>query len=176
MRKLICCFIIVSSFIIQSCDLPNEITEPRQNGIKFEIINSTNLEYENAKVIIGGINQDNEFVEVDNYTLPKITKGTQQILDGFDDKRWKPNFNKIKNLGDGKAYFKFQFEGKQANFIEYVNNPDKNIYLDLIRFQEVYDDLGDLRVRINDNGNFDKNGDMVYGNNSAMALSQRENL
>ena len=176
MKKLIWGFMTIATFLIQSCDLPNEITEPRQNGIKFEVLNSTNQEFENTKVIIGGINKDSQFVEVDSYTLPKITKGTLQILDGFDDKRWKPNFNEIRKIGNGKAYFKFQFEGKQANFIEYVNNPDKNIYLDLIRFQEVYDDLGDLRIRINDNGNFDKNGDMVYGNNSAMALSQRENL
>lgn len=157
--------------ILVSCDLPNDITEPKQYGVKFEIDNSTNEEFNNAKVIIGGINGNNEFVEVDSYALPKITKGIQQILDGFDDKRWKPNFDEIKKVGDGKAYFKFQFEDKQANFIEYVNNPDLNIYIDLTKF-EVFDDNGSLEIRINNNSIFDKNGDKIYAYNSAMAKSQ----
>ncbi len=175
MRKVFFYSLIVIFFLTQSCGLSDEITEPKQNGISFEIINGTNLEYENAKVIIGGINSDKNFVEIDSYTLPTITKGLLFIHDGFDDKRWKPNFDEIKKIGDGKAFFKFQFDNKPANFIEYVNNPDLNLYIDLTRF-EVSDNFGLLIIDIEQNEKFDKNGDLVFGNNHAMGLSQRKDL
>ena len=169
MKKLIWGFMTIATFLIQSCDLPNEITEPRQNGIKFEILNSTNLEYENAKVIIGGIDHDSEFIEIESYTLPKITKGTQQILDGFDNKRWKPDFNEIRKIGDGKAYFKFLFEGKQANFIEY--DLSRNLYIDLAKY-EVIDDRGEVKIYIKREDEDDINKDMITGWTNSMLFTQ----
>ena len=160
MKKVIFCSLIVIFFLAQSCGLPNEITEPTQNGIKFKISNSTNFEYENAKVIIGGINSDKNFVEIDSYTLPTITKGLLFVHNGFDNKRWKPDFNEIKKIGDGKAFFKFQFDNKPATFIEF--DIDRNLYIDLAKY-EVIDDTGEIIIYIIKDDENDVNEDMVTG-------------
>jgi hypothetical protein len=38
----------------------------------FDIVNDTDIEYENVKVIIGGIDNNGEFVGTESYTLPPI--------------------------------------------------------------------------------------------------------
>jgi len=150
--------------LLSACNIANNsFIEPRQYGIKFEIINRTDQEFEHTQVIIGGIDENNEFIVVDSYALPKIKIGLQQVLSGYDDIRWKPDFETIRNIGEGKAYFKFQFEGEEANFIEYVNDTSKNIYIDLIKYEKIFDDKGDIKIRIDKDSEFDRNGDMIFG-------------
>ncbi|WP_215045045.1 hypothetical protein [Tenacibaculum piscium] len=162
--------IIVFSILFSSCETEYQ----EEYGIAFAIENSTNSTYENSKVIIGGINSNNEFIEVDYYMLPKIEEGSQGFLNEYiGSNRWKPDFNKIKLIGDGKAYFKFQFEGKEAKFIEFVNNPNLEIFIDLNKYDVLYDN-GLLDINIDNDSRFDRNDDMVYGYNYATALSLDE--
>lgn len=163
--------IIIFSILFSSCET---LYEMEQDGIAFAIQNRTNSTYENSKVIIGGINSNNEFIEVDYYMLPKIEEGNQGWCDDYlCSNRWKPDFNEIKLIGDGKAYFKFQFEGKEAKFIEFVNNPNLEIFIDLNKY-DVFDDYGLLDIRIDNDSRYDRNDDMVYGYNYATALSLDE--
>jgi len=162
--------IIVFSILFSSCETEYQ----EEYGIAFAIENNTNSTYENSKVIIGGINSNNEFIEVDYYMLPKIEEGSQGFLNGYmGSNRWNPDFNKIKSIGDGKAYFKFQFEGKEAKFIEFVNNPNLEIFIDLNKYDVLYNN-GLLDINIDNNSRFDRNDDMVYGYNYATALSLDE--
>ena len=162
--------IIVFSILFSSCETEYQ----EEYGIAFAIENNTNSTYENSKVIIGGINSNNEFIEVDYYMLPKIEEGSQGFLNEYmGSNRWNPDFNKIKSIGDGKAYFKFQFEGKEAKFIEFVNNPNLEIFIDLNKYDVLYDN-GLLDINIDNNSRFDRNDDMVYGYNYATALSLDE--
>ena len=162
--------IIVFSILFSSCETEYQ----EEYGIAFAIENNTNSTYENSKVIIGGINSNNEFIEVDYYMLPKIEEGSQGFLNEYmGSNRWNPDFNKIKSIGDGKAYFKFQFEGKEAKFIEFVNNPNLEIFIDLNKYDVLYNN-GLLDINIDNNSRFDRNDDMVYGYNYATALSLDE--
>lgn len=155
-----------------SCDyVDNNLLEPSQSGIRFVTVNDTNTEFQNSNIIIGGINLEGDFIETDTFKISEIQKGTQQLLDGFDDKRWKPDFDKIKSIGDGKAYFKFKLENQEAYFIKYVNNPDINLYIDL-HVHKVVDDNGVLRLYLDND--WDINKDNLTAYNSAMALSQIE--
>ena len=159
--------IIVFSILFSSCETEYQ----EEYGIAFAIENNTNSTYENSKVIIGGINSNNEFIEVDYYMLPKIEEGSQGFLNEYmGSNRWNPDFNKIKSIGDGKAYFKFQFEGKEAKFIEFGNNPNLEIFIDLNKYDVLYNN-GLLDINIDNNSRFDRNDDMVYGYNYATALS-----
>ena len=162
--------IIVFSILFSSCETEYQ----EEYGIAFAIENNTNSTYENSKVIIGGINSNNEFIEVDYYMLPKIEEGSQGFLNEYmGSNRWNPDFNKIKSIGDGKAYFKFQFEGKEAKFIEFGNNPNLEIFIDLNKYDVLYNN-GLLDINIDNNSRFDRNDDMVYGYNYATALSLDE--
>ena len=162
--------IIVFSILFSSCETEYQ----EEYGIAFAIENNTNSTYENSKVIIGSINSNNEFIEVDYYMLPKIEEGSQGFLNEYmGSNRWNPDFNKIKSIGDGKAYFKFQFEGKEAKFIEFVNNPNLEIFIDLNKYDVLYNN-GLLDINIDNNSRFDRNDDMVYGYNYATALSLDE--
>lgn len=162
--------IIVFSILFSSCETEYQ----EEYGIAFAIENNTNSTYENSKVIIGGINSNNEFIEVDYYMLPKIEEGSQGFLNEYmGSNRWNPDFNKIKSISDGKAYFKFQFEGKEAKFIEFVNNPNLEIFIDLNKYDVLYNN-GLLDINIDNNSRFDRNDDMVYGYNYATALSLDE--
>jgi hypothetical protein len=162
--------IIVFSILFSSCETEYQ----EEYGIAFAIENNTNSTYENSKFIIGGINSNNEFIEVDYYMLPKIEEGSQGFLNEYmGSNRWNPDFNKIKSIGDGKAYFKFQFEGKEAKFIEFVNNPNLEIFIDLNKYDVLYNN-GLLDINIDNNSRFDRNDDMVYGYNYATALSLDE--
>ena len=162
--------IIVFSILFSSCETEYQ----EEYGIAFAIENNTNSTYENSKVIIGGINSNNEFIEVDYYMLPKIEEGSQGFLNEYmGSNRWNPDFNKIKSIGDGKSYFKFQFEGKEAKFIEFVNNPNLEIFIDLNKYDVLYNN-GLLDINIDNNSRFDRNDDMVYGYNYATALSLDE--
>jgi hypothetical protein len=102
---IICCALL---FI--SC-LPDE--EEAQIGFMFKIINSTNLEFENAKVTIGGL-QNGEFVGTESYTLPNIwirSSNSEAQNAAIDNNRWRPNLNLIKEISE-QAYFTVQLEGE----------------------------------------------------------------
>ena len=60
--------IIVFSILFSSCETEYQ----EEYGIAFAIENNTNSTYENSKVIIGGINSNNEFIEVKNYFITII--------------------------------------------------------------------------------------------------------
>ena len=102
---IICCALL---FI--SC-LPDE--EEAQIGFMFKIINSTDLEFENVKVTIGGL-QNGEFVGTESYTLPNIwirSSNTEAQFVAIDNNRWRPNLNLIKEISE-QAYFTVQLEGE----------------------------------------------------------------
>lgn len=171
MKQLILIFsLLLVLFLANSCELPNSITEPRQYGITFEIVNQTNQEYENTRVIIGGFDDNNEFISVDSLSLPTIETGVQQILGGFDNLRWKPDFDKIRDIGQGRAYFKFQFNNSEALFIEYNGNTTEYtedefpyLFIDLIEHEEVFDGNGEIGIYINTSHDNDRNGDLIVG-------------
>ena len=79
----------------------------------FEIINKTDLEYENIKITIGGI-QDGEFTGIESYTLPTIrirNNNSERQYIAVDHNRWRPNLHLVKEISD-KAYFMAQLEGQ----------------------------------------------------------------
>ena len=101
---LICCTLL---FI--SC-LPDE--EEVRIGFMFTIINKTNIEYENVKITIGGI-QNGSFIGTESYTLPTIrirNNDTEAQYAAVDNKRWEPNLTLIKAISE-EAYFTVQTEG-----------------------------------------------------------------
>lgn len=169
-------FSIILIVLLSACNIANNnFIEPRQYGIKFEISNRTDQEFEHTQVIIGGIDENNEFIEIDSYALPKIKIGLQQVLSGYDDIRWKPDFETIRTIGEGKAFFNFQFMDKDANFIEFVNNPDEYLHIDLHRHQEVYDENGNVKLYFEDDDDeYDINGDLVTGWIAAMLFTKEE--
>ena len=58
-------FSIILIVLLSACNIANNsFIEPRQYGIKFEISNRTDQEFEHTQVIIGGINENNEFIEM----------------------------------------------------------------------------------------------------------------
>jgi hypothetical protein len=82
-------------------------------GFTFEIVNLTNLEFENVKVTIGGL-QNGEFVGTESYTLPSIwirSSNSEVQNVAIDNNRWKPNLNLIKAISE-QAYFTVQLEGE----------------------------------------------------------------
>lgn len=80
-------------------------------GFKLTINNLTNVEYDNAKILIGGM-QNGEFVSTESFELPTIivrpNESYSQVV-AFDENRWKPNFNLITEISEF-AYFAVQFE------------------------------------------------------------------
>jgi hypothetical protein len=102
---IICCALLFISCLADE--------EEERIGFMFKIINSTNLEFENVKVTIGGL-KNGEFVGTESYTLPSIwirsnNYETQNIA--IDNNRWKPNLNLIKENSE-HAYFTVQLEGE----------------------------------------------------------------
>ena len=85
-------------------------------GFKLDIINKTDNEIQNAKILIGGM-QNGEFVSTESFELPTIiirpNESFYQVV-AFDENRWKPDLSLIAEISN-RAYFAFQFEnGNQA--------------------------------------------------------------
>lgn len=147
--------------LLSACNIINDdLLEPTQYGIMFRIDNYNESSFENTKVIIGGVDQNNEFITIDAFNLPLLPgKESSEgngffrllLLEGFDNKRWQPDFNLIREIGDGKAYFQFQFENEDSVFIEHVIEEQGNLYLNLIKYPEVKDNFGELKIRIGNN-------------------------
>lgn len=103
--------LICFAFLLISCLPDNE--EEALIGIKIGIINSTNLEYSNVKVTIGGL-QDGEFIGTTSYTLPtiRVQNNNYEVQYATTDyNRWQPDFNLVKAISD-KAYFTVQLNGE----------------------------------------------------------------
>ena len=83
-------------------------------GIGIDIGNLTNEEYNNAKLLIGGM-QNGTFISTESYDLPTIiirpNESFSQVV-AFDENRWKPNLGLIAEISD-RAYFAFQFENSE---------------------------------------------------------------
>ena len=82
-------------------------------GFMFTIINSTNLEFENAKVTIGGL-QNGGFVGTESYTFPNIwirSNNSEAQNVAIDRERWRPDLNLVKEISE-QAYFTVQLEGE----------------------------------------------------------------
>jgi len=102
---LICCALLFISCLADE--------EEAKIGFMFTIINSTNLEFENVKVTIGGL-QNGEFVGTESYTLPSIwirNNNSEAQYVAIDHNRWRPNLNLIKEISE-QAYFTVQLEGE----------------------------------------------------------------
>ena len=117
--------------------------ESNIKGLKFEILNDSQNDFINPQVIIGGIDFTGQFIEVDNYSLSTIEKYSFENLlySGSGQNRWEPDFERIKTIGTGKAYFKFKYDNNPASFINYEHHDWPNIYNHIM-----YIDLKDFEV------------------------------
>jgi len=100
------------ALLLVSCSPSDE--ENIRVGIMFDIANTTQLEYENIKITIGGM-KNGEFIGTESYTLPFIrirNNDSEAQYAAVDHNRWKPNLNLVKDISD-KAYFTYQLEGRQ---------------------------------------------------------------
>ena len=92
-------------------------------GFKLTINNLTNVEYDNAKILIGGM-QNGEFVSTESFELPTIiirpNESFYQVV-AFDENRWKPDLSLIAEISN-RAYFAFQFEN--GNQVLLLRNSD----------------------------------------------------
>ena len=92
-------------------------------GIGIDIGNLTNKEYNNAKLLIGGM-QNGTFISTESYDLPTIiirpNESFSQVV-AFDENSWKPNLGLIAEISD-RAYFAFQFEN--GNQVLLLRNSD----------------------------------------------------
>ena len=106
---LICC-----TFLFISC-LPGE-EENVRIGFMFDIINSTSLEHVNARITIGGIDNNGEFIGTQSYTLPTIrirNNNSEAQFAAVDHNRWRPDLNLVQTISE-KAYFTFQLEEEDS--------------------------------------------------------------
>jgi len=102
---LICCTLLFASCFLDEQDV--------RSGFMFSISNTTNLEYENVKVTIGGF-QNGNFIGTESYTLPTIrvrNNDSEAQYVAVDHNRWRPNLNLVKEISE-KAYFTVQLEGE----------------------------------------------------------------
>ena len=92
-------------------------------GIGIDIGNLTNEEYNNAKLLIGGM-QNGTFISTESYDLPTIiirpNESFSQVV-AFDENRWKPDLSLIAEISN-RAYFAFQFEN--GNQVLLLRNSD----------------------------------------------------
>lgn len=92
-------------------------------GIGIDIGNLTNEEYNNAKLLIGGM-QNGTFISTESYDLPTIiirpNESFYQVV-AFDENRWKPDLSLIAEISN-RAYFAFQFEN--GNQVLLLRNSD----------------------------------------------------
>jgi hypothetical protein len=92
-------------------------------GIGIDIGNLTNEGYNNAKLLIGGM-QNGTFISTESYDLPTIiirpNESFSQVV-AFDENSWKPNLGLIAEISD-RAYFAFQFEN--GNQVLLLRNSD----------------------------------------------------
>ena len=96
--------------LLVSC-LPDE--EEDRIGFMFTIVNSTNSEFDNVKVTIGGL-QNGEFVGTESYTLPTIwirNNNSEAQFDPTSGNRWRPDLSLVKAISE-QAYFTVQLEGE----------------------------------------------------------------
>jgi len=90
---------------------------PEEEGVRigfmFRISNTTDLEYENIKITIGGI-KNGSFVGTESYTLPTIrirNNNSEAQFAAVDHNRWRPDLNLVQTISE-KAYFTLQLEGE----------------------------------------------------------------
>lgn len=152
MKTLILAFGIT---ILFSCSLPDE---GDQIGFQLIIVNKSGLEHDNAKLIIGGMN-DGEFVATESYLLPKIlvlsndwpdTKGGQTQFIALNENRWNPNLELIRAIPCDSAYFAFQFEGEEEillyDFWDKYKGDLVSVYIP--KGKIIKNDDGDLSISI----------------------------
>jgi hypothetical protein len=92
-------------------------------GFKLTINNLTNVEYDNAKILIGGM-QNGEFVSTESFELPTINVRPNESYGqtvAIDENRWKPDLSLIAEISN-RAYFAFQFEN--GNQVLLLRNSD----------------------------------------------------
>ena len=107
--KIIVLFICTLTFI--SC-VPDE--DRPFVGIGIDIGNLTDEEYNNTKLLIGGM-QNGTFISTESYDLPTIiirpNESFSQVV-VLDGSRWRPNLSLIAEISN-RAYFAFQFENSE---------------------------------------------------------------
>jgi len=110
--KNIIIILSASLFIFTSC-LRDE--GELRIGFMLEIRNTTDLEYENIRITIGGM-LNGDFVGTESYKLPTIgirNNNSEAQYVAVDYNRWRPNLNLVKEISD-EAYFTVQLEGENA--------------------------------------------------------------
>ena len=92
-------------------------------GFKLDIINKTDNEIQNAKILIGGM-QNGEFVSTESFELPTINVRPNESYGqtvAIDENRWKPDLSLIAEISN-RAYFAYQFEN--GNQVLLLRNSD----------------------------------------------------
>jgi hypothetical protein len=121
-------------------------------GFKLTINNLTNVEYDNAKILIGGM-QNGEFVSTESFELPTIiirpNESFSQVV-AFDENSWKPNLGLIAEISD-RAYFAFQFENSEQILLYDSFNSSELINFSIIENAIVKRDYGgDLIITLDE--------------------------
>ena len=122
-------------------------------GIGIDIGNLTNEEYNNAKLLIGRM-QNGEFVSTESFELTTIivrpNRYYSQVV-AFDHSRWKPNLGLIAEISD-RACFAFQFENSEQILLYDSFNSNELINFSIIENGTVKRDYGGrLNITINEN-------------------------
>jgi hypothetical protein len=121
-------------------------------GFKLDIGNLTNEEYNNAKLLIGGM-QNGTFISTESYDLPTIiirpNESFSQVV-AFDENRWKPDLSLIAEISD-RAYFAFQFENSEQILLYDSFNSSELINFSIIENAIVKRDYGgDLIITLDE--------------------------
>ena len=121
-------------------------------GIGIDIGNLTNEEYNNAKLLIGGM-QNGTFISTESYDLPTIiirpNESFSQVV-AFDENRWKPDLSLIAEISD-RAYFAFQFENSEQILLYDSFNSSELINFSIIENAIVKTDYGgDLIITLDE--------------------------
>ena len=122
-------------------------------GIGIDIGNLTNEEYNNAKLLIGGM-QNGTFISTESYDLPTINVRPNESYGqtvAIGENRWKPDLSLIAEISD-RAYFAFQFENSEQILLYDSFNSSELINFSIIENAIVKRDYGGrLNITINEN-------------------------
>lgn len=141
---------ILLVLILNSCNgIGDPGGEPIYDGFVVTIANSTNQIYR-GEIVIGAL-KNNSFISTDSIQFERNLE-IGNATGGFyfvNEKRWKPNLNKIKNIPSERCYFKLKLSNGRSSIITRYNS---NVLFSLLLPEENYfkGDFGKLYLNIDD--------------------------
>lgn len=111
----------ISLFFMVSCGDPGG--ETVYDGFSFSIPNQTNEVYK-GEIVIGGL-INNKFVPTDSLTfLRELKTGNAVYPHFFDENRWKPDLDKIRNVPSERCYFKLKLSNGREEMLVFFNSTE----------------------------------------------------